>query len=390
MRVLHVIAAAAPRYGGPSTAIWPLTAALREVCGFTVEVATTDADGPSGRWTVDDLPPGAGAVHLFKRDHGETFKYSRALGRWLAAHARDYDLIQAHGQWNYPTATACRAARRARAPYLLRPCGMFSDYSWRHSRLKKQAYWWLTERANVHGAAGFHVTSPQEQQEVLRLGVTVPVEIIPLGIGDEAWTTPAEPDWLRRQCPKADGRLIVLFLSRLHPKKGIADLLLPAFARLSADAFLAIAGGEDGQAPAYPARVEREIDRLKLRDRVELIGAVPPARRWSAFDGAALFVLPSRAENFGLAVAEAMARGLPVIVASGVQFSEHVTACGGGAVVPPDADALAQVLDSWLADPARRTAAGQNGRRYVRETLCWRRTAQRLGDLYHRVRAQAP
>jgi glycosyltransferase involved in cell wall biosynthesis len=381
-----VIAAVAPRYGGPSTAIWRLSGALREVGGFRVEVATTDADGPRGVLAADALPAHAGIVHLFRRDRGETFKYSRGLGRWLADHARDYDLIHAHGQWNYPTAAACRAARRARVPYVLRPCGMFSDYSWGKSWLKKRLYWWLTERRNVRQAAAFHVTSPEEQQEVLRLGVRAPVEVIPLGVEAEAWSTPAESGWLRQQCPQAGDRPIVLFLSRLHPKKGVTDLLLPAFAKLAPDCFLVIAGGEDGQAAWYAAQVEDAVGRLGLRDRVALLGPVPPARRWAALDGAALFVLPSHSENFGQAVTEAMARGVPVVVTSGVQVAEHVAASGGGVVVPPDAAALAQALGIWLADPARRAAAAANGRRYTRATFSWRRTAELLGDLYRRVR----
>jgi glycosyltransferase involved in cell wall biosynthesis len=387
LRILHVIAAVAPRYGGPSTAIWPMAAALREVCGFTVEIATTDANGGAAPLTLDDLPAGAGTVHLFKRDRGETLKYSAGLGRWLAGHARDYQVIQIHGQWNYPTDASCRAARRFNVPYVLRPCGMFSDYSWQKSRWKKLAYWWLTERKNVLNAAGFHVTSCQEREEVLRLGVTAPVETIPLGIGNEAWSTPPDRDWLRRQCPKSGGRPVVLFLSRLHPKKGVIDFLLPAFTKLRTDAYLVIAGGQDEQVPGYAAQVGAEIDRLGLRDRVAVIGAVPPALRWAAFDGAALFVLPSHSENFGQVVVEAMARGVPVVLTPGVQVAEHVTRSGGGAVVPADPDALARGIDGWLTDPARRKEAGRRGRHHVRETFSWQRAALRLGELYERVRS---
>src|SRR5215469_3143099 len=109
MRVLHLIPAVAPRYGGPSTAIWPMVAALRER-GLEVEVATTDADGGERRLTKADLPQGGDGVHLFRYEYGETLKYSPQLGRWLASHARDYDVIQTHSNWNYPVAAACLAA----------------------------------------------------------------------------------------------------------------------------------------------------------------------------------------------------------------------------------------------------------------------------------------
>jgi glycosyltransferase involved in cell wall biosynthesis len=262
---------------------------------------------------------------------------------------------------------------------------MLSDFSWRSSRWKKRAYWWFRERSNVRHAAAFHVTSDGERQEVLRLGVTVPIELIPLGIGSDAWDARVEPGWLRDQCPQSGGRPIVLYLSRIHPKKGLTDFLLPAFAKLMTDAHLAIIGGEDSHAPGYSRIVEREIKRLGLDGRVTLLGPVPPERRWAAFDGADLFVLPSHSENFGIVVAEAMARSKPVVVTTGVQFAEHVAAAKAGAVVRPDVEELAAGLDLWLGDSSRRARAGESGRRYIQNHFTWRQTAERLADLYGRL-----
>ncbi|HVA49259.1 MAG TPA: glycosyltransferase [Pirellulales bacterium] len=390
MRILHVIPAVAPRYGGPSTAIWPMVGALRELDGLDVDVATTDADGPGGRLTEGDLPPtskniASGTVHLFRRTQGENLKYSRGLAEWLNGHAGDYDVIQTHSNWNHPVAAACRAARRAEVPYVIRPCGMLSSYTWRKSKWKKRAYWWLRERGNIRGAAGFHVTSEGERQEVLRLGVSAAVDVIPLGIGADAWETPVEPGWLREQCPQAGNRPIVLYLSRLHPKKGIVDLLLPALAQLKTDTFLVIVGGDDDHAPGYARQVKSEIGRLQLDGQVALLGPVPPSRRWAAFDGADLFVLSSHAENFGIVVAEAMARGKAVVVTTGVQFAEHVTASEAGSVIEPAASKLAASLDLWLAEPSRRTRAGECGRRYVQKHFTWRRIAEQLAELYRQV-----
>jgi glycosyltransferase involved in cell wall biosynthesis len=362
-----------------------MTSALRELGGIDVEIATTDADGASGRLTAADLPDRVGTVHLFERCHGETLKHSRSLDRWLNAHAGDYDVIQVHSIWNAPTASACRAARLATVPYIIRPCGMLSDFSWRSSRWKKRAYWWVRERGNVRHAAAFHVTSDGERQEVVRLGVTAPVEIIPLGIGSDAWDAPVESGWLRERCPQAGRRPIVLYLSRIHPKKGLTDFLLPALAKMKIDAFLAVVGGEDDHAQGYTRIVEQEIIRLGLEGRVTLLGPISAERRWAAYDGADLFVLPSHAENFGIVVAEAMARSKAVVITSGVQFAEHVVAGEAGAIVRPDIDELAIALDLWLEDHSRRTRAGESGRRYIRDHFTWRRTAVLLADLYERL-----
>lgn len=385
MRILHVIPAVAPCYGGTSAAIWPLVHSLREVPGQQIELATTDADGPHKRLPSKAIPQSAGVVHLFARERSEQFKYSSQLWGWLKMHACDYDLVHVHTNWNFPVAAACRAAMRASVPFLLSPHGMLSKYSWTRSSWKKAVYWRLVERRNVFRSAGFHVTSEEERREVLELGVNVPIGMIPLGIDEEAFDVPAQTTWLRGQCPEAGNRQIVLYLSRLHPKKGITDFLLPAFARLQSDAFLAMIGGEDAHAPGYASMIEKEVVRLGLKSRVKLLGPVPPAQRWAAFDGADVFVLPSHAENFGIVVPEAMARAKPVVVTTGVQFAEHVRLSEAGTVVRADAKELAAALDAWLFDEGARFRAGPLAKAYVKKTFCWRRTAERLVGLYQNV-----
>ena len=298
LRVLHVIPAVAPRYGGPSTNIWPMTAAVA-AAGVAVELATTAVDGP-GRITEADLPKNRVNTHLFDD--------APALRNWLRLNIRQYDLLHVHSLWNRVVAVACAEARRAKVPYVLRTCGMLSQYTWSRSWLKKRAYWWLIERRNVLGAAGFHATSGVEREDIRACGVRAPIAVIPLGVEQPALDKPADPAWLRRQCgPSAGEKPIILFLSRLHPKKGVADFLLPAFARLRTSAFLAIAGGVDDSTPGHGDEIRSVASQLGVNDRIALIGPVAPADRWAAFDGAAVFCLPSRSENFGLVVAEAMA-----------------------------------------------------------------------------------
>lgn len=125
-RVLHVIPSVAPRYGGPSTAVWPMTSALREA-GVDVELATTDRDG-AGRLSADDLPDGRVPTHLFPSPS--------ALSAWLRDHVSQYDLLHVHSLWNRVSAAACRAGRRAGIPYVIRPCGMLSAYTWARSPQK--------------------------------------------------------------------------------------------------------------------------------------------------------------------------------------------------------------------------------------------------------------
>src|SRR5262245_40283141 len=214
--------------------------ALAALPDLRVEVATTDADGP-GRLDPARLPAGRATLHLFRRDCSEQWKVSAGLWRWLRGHARDYDLLHVHALWTFSTAAACSAARRHRVPSVLRPCGMLSPYAWGRSGWLKQLYWAALERRNLAGASCFHVTSRAEAGEVARLGpaARAPAVVIPQGTDPQADRAERRPDALRRLCGgRAGDRPIVLFLSRLHPKKGVAEYLLPAFARLKADAFL--------------------------------------------------------------------------------------------------------------------------------------------------------
>lgn len=380
MRILHVIPGVARRYGGPSTVIGPLVAALNRLPDITAEIATTDADGPGGRLTTSDTPAGI-TTHLFRRGFSERWKYSRELGRWLDIHAGDYDIIHVHALWSYPSSAAAVAARRASVPYIVRPAGMLSPYTWGRGAWKKRLYWRLFERKTVFGAAAFHATSIDEANEIRAVRPEANVVVIPNGVEDCAFTAPVNPNELRRRCgPAADGRPILLFLSRLHPKKGLTDLLLPAIARNKRDAFLAIVGGEDEHAHGYEAEVRQTIARLRLSDCVGLLGPIEAGERWPLFDGADVFVLPSHSENFGIVVAEAMARGCPVLVTHGVQSHEHVTRAGAGLVVPATVAAVTDGLDRLLVGD--RDATRERGRAYARVHFDWDRIAEQLASVY--------
>jgi glycosyltransferase involved in cell wall biosynthesis len=347
-----------------------MTAALRDA-GVEVEIAATDQDGP-GRLTRDALPATAIPVHLFPG--------VRELGGWLEGQIGRFDLVHTHSLWNPHVAAACRTARRAHVPYVVRPCGMLSKYTWRRGWLKKRAYWWTVERRNIRGAAAIHATSDGELADVLACRVTAPVDVIPLGMEPAGFNTPVRQSWLRDRCgPAAGDRPIVLFLSRLHPKKGVTDFLLPAFAHLKADAHLAIAGGVDDSTPSYGIEVEKMVERLGLSGRVSLLGPVSPADRWAAYDGAAAFCLPSHSENFGIVVTEAMVRGCPVVAAEGVEAVQHVVAAGAGRKVPLDVAAIAAALDATLAESA---VLGRRGQEYVAAHLRWPAIARQIIDLY--------
>jgi glycosyltransferase involved in cell wall biosynthesis len=382
LKVLHVIPGIAPRYGGPSGVILAMVAALNQLDGVQTEVATTDADGPGGRLTSDDTPADI-PIRLFRRTCSEQWKVSLGLRNWLQRHARKYDLVHIHAVWSFATAAAARAADRAGVPYIVRPAGMLSSYTWERKGWKKRLYWNIIEKRTIQYAAAFHATSDAEAAEIRSVRPDARVFVIPNGVEDAAFVVPSARAALRQRCGPNVGELpILLFLSRLHPKKGIVDRLLPAVAAMRSPCFLAVAGGEDPHAPGYEHEVRQAIERLGLRERVAMLGQIAAADRWAMLDGAAVFVLPSHSENFGVVVAEAMARGCPVVVTDAVQLCAQVREAGAGEIVSGNVEALATALDRMILRPELRRDCGEAGRAYAQQHFRWNQIASLIHQMY--------
>jgi len=381
IRCLHVIPSISSAEGGPSLAIGPLCTSLNRIPGIHVEIATTVAE--SGVPNRETVSVNKTTIHRFARSNPRGVKHSRELTRWLRSRASEFDLIHIHTLWSLVSSSACRLAGSARVPYIIRPAGMLSPYSWAHGWLKKWLYWHCRDRRLVARAAALHATSAGEAAELRGMRLRPPVNMIPLGVDPQAWSTPADRGKLRQLCGPTAGDLpIFLFLSRLHPKKGVVDYLLPAFARLKRPAFLAIAGGADGSVPDYPCEIEAAIRDLGLSERVALLGPVAPADRWQLFDGATAFVLPSHQENFGIVVAEAMARGCPVVISDRVQSCDHVLASGAGRVIPLEIDSFASAMAELLEDEPTRTKMSRSGPPYARAELDWDSIATKIAEMY--------
>jgi glycosyltransferase involved in cell wall biosynthesis len=366
-----------------------MCAALNRLSGIEVELATTDADGAGSRLESSALPSGF-VTHLFPRTFSERWKFSAPLWSWLRGHCKDYELVHIHALWSFSSWAAGAAAYRGRVPYIVRPAGMLSAYTWSRRLGARHLYWMGCERRTVRRACAFHATSEAEAAECRSVHPGARAVVIPNGVDSEAWNLQPDDSLLRRQCgPNAADRPILLFLSRIHPKKGITDLLLPAFAQLKDDVFLAIAGGADPHETGYVERVRGEVGRLGLGNRVAMLGPVPASQRWHFFDGAAALVLPSHSENFGIVVAEAMARGCPVVVSDAVQAFEHVRSAGAGLVVPLDCDSLARALSRVVNDREARAQFGRAGRDYAALHFDWDRIAGKILEMYEACLSRA-
>ena len=376
MRVLHVIPGVAPRDGGPSVAIHAMARGVAAL-GADVAVVTTNADG-DGELPVPvdrDVIEASVTYRYFRRSLNGDWKFSLPLAAWLRHNVRRFDVVHVHALFSYATIPACRLAARAGVPFILRPLGTLDPWSLRQKRWKKTPYLRLVERRHLADAAAIHVTSPQEAEAVAALGFGSKTRLIPLGaeLGPE------------RAAPRTAPPLRVLYLSRIHEKKGL-PLLLDAVARLlraHPGAVEVVIAGRG--APEYERAMHAMCDELGIASAVRFVGHVDGAAKARTFDDADVFVLPSHTENFGIAVAEAMAAGLPVVVSDQVGLAESVQAADAGIVVPRDAAAIAGALERLMHDGAARERLGRNARALIAERFSWARTSEGLLALYREL-----
>jgi glycosyltransferase involved in cell wall biosynthesis len=379
-RILHVIPAIAPRYGGPSAATFGVCRALR-ARGVDTLVATTDADGP-GRLAVPIEQTGdyhGVPVIFFRRRFSEAFKWTWRLRAWLDAHVTGFDVVHIHAVFSHSSLVAGRACRAAGVPYIVRPLGTLDPWSVSRKWLQKQILFRAGVTDLLGGAAAIHYTSQDEM--TLAESAHAPAGrgvIVPLGIDDEVFQGNGS-DASVKSAP------YVLALSRLDEKKGL-DLLIAAFEDAAGRAAhtqwrLVIAG--DGPAD-YVARLRTIAASSPAASRITFSGWVAGAEKLRLLREASLFALPSHQENFGISVVEAMASGVPVLVTPGVNLARDIRDAGAGWVVERNQTAVAAALAAAMADEAEARGRGARARGFA-ERFRWPSVASRLIRMYDDV-----
>ena len=286
--------------------------------------------------------------------------------------------LHIHGLWETSTAVAAVAARRAGRPYLISAHGMLEPWALRNKRRKKQIYAALLERGNVAGARCLHALTEAEVDDYRRFGARQPIAVIPNGVSVPQGVS---PDLFFARFPDLHGKRIVLFLGRIHFKKGI-DLLVNAWNEIAPrfpGTHLVLAGPDfEGTRQA----IERRIAQLGLGASIRFTGMLAGAEKWSALAAAEGFVLPSYSEGLSVSTLEAMGMGLPVIVTTHCHLPE-VAAAGAGWEIPSETPALTSVLRDLLRNTAVcNREIGNRGRRLVGERFAWPAIGCHMNQLY--------
>ncbi len=338
------------------------------------------------------LTPKKVTIRQFAPDRQSSLLPSRDLYAHLAANVCEFDIVHIHGCWQHPSHYAARTASRSGVPYVLAPHGMLDAASLKMGRRwAKSIAWFLWDSAMLHGAAAVHCLNHAEVRCSPVLKKTRNV-IIGNGVPRAALSDlPVRGAWRAQNAALLGdpGRPIVLFMSRLHPKKGLERLLRSWTKLLGVHpaAVLVIAGTGDS---GYLQQVGSLIKEIGLQESVFLIGQVSGIAKWQAFVDADVFVLPSFQEGFSMAITEAMGAGLPVVITRECNFDE-VSQCKGGVIIEDgNMDSFVAAASRLLGDREERRRLGANGRNLISTQFTWEAAAQKLEQLYKTLATGVP
>lgn len=393
LRVLQIVPSISPVYGGPSQMVRGFAQALAEA-GAVVTILTTDANGDVGQPPLA-VPLGQPVseqdytVWYFRCAPWRRYKFSLALLQWLANHSQDFDIAHIHALFSPLSTAAATVARWRGLPYILRPLGTLDPADLQKKRWLKQVYGQLLERPNLAAATALHFTSQPEAEVSQRFGTDPPVLVIPLGVEPPP---PLDSATIRQQLVALaipTDRPLILYLSRLDPKKGL-DLLIPALVQLAETArpFHFVLAGANPQDPTYEQAIHARIAASPLGGCTTITGFVSGIPKMALLAAADLFVLPSYYDNFGIAVAEAMLAATPVVISKGVYIWSDIQHYQAGWICDLTGTDLVKTLQQALEDPTERNRRGRQAQQLATEHYNWATVAQQTLTAYDAILEQ--
>ncbi len=388
LKILQIVPSISLVYGGPSQMVRGFSHAL-SAAGADVTILTTDSNGDVDEAPLDvplstPLAEDNYTVYYFRCSPFRRYKFSLDLLQWLWQHAQEYDIAHVHALFSPVSSFAATVLRRRQVPYLMRPLGTLDPADLQKKKQFKKLYAAVLERPNLAGAAAIHFTSEQEERVSERFGTDTPGIVLPLGVSP---LPPAETEidvYQRFDIPR--DRPLILFMSRLDPKKGI-DLLLPALETLQQEGvnFHLVMCGANPQDREYEQSVYQRVENSDLRSHATLTGYVSGDTKAALLQAADLFVLPSYYENFGISVAESMLAGSPVVISDQVHIWNTIQQTESGWICECTVDSLTHQLRDALQRPDERIQRGLNAQHCAKDYYSWDAIAEQAIAIYQNL-----
>jgi len=358
MRVLHIISSIDRKAGGPSRSSQGLVAA-QEAAGIEAWLMTC---------VPGERPWLNGVKHFFE-----------GIDPVEAIEKVDPDLVHIHCIWDLRLHWAASACRRWGIPYVIAPRGMLEPWSLRQKKWKKRLAMWLYQRGDLMHAVALHATASSEGAQFRKLGFIQSIIESPNGIIVPEVLPPRDVHY-----SDPDGKHRVLFVSRMHPKKGVMELV-DAWSQVRPEGWLCelvyTVNGETER--EYEQKVKAYVMERGLVNAFVFTGPLMDDAKWAAYRRADLFILPTYSENFGIVIPEALYAGVPVITTRGTPWGELVEhKCGWWIDLPPHATLVAALREAIACPPAKLAEMGSRGRSLVEEKYLWPALGRKMKSQY--------
>lgn len=367
MKVLHTISGLDLSSGGPSFSVYLLVNELI-TNGIDAEILTFAAKGANNKIISEDY-----FIKTIKPPKNIKIPFSNSFYKYLKEN-NNHDIYHGHGLWQFPVHYMSIEARKKSKPYIITPRGMLRFWALEQSKLKKKIALWLYQKQDLNKAACLHATAKIEAEEIRSSGFNNPIAVIPNGLNLSLFP-------LRKEIIQKSKKTI-LYLSRIHPKKGIESLIkawtfVPPSIKNDWEIILAGNGEEK-----YINQLKRLANSYNLENDIKFVGPKYGQDKIDLFHNADLFVLPTFEENFGMAVAEALAFGLPVITTKGAPW-EELNIHNAGWWIDIGVEPLVRALtEATQVSDNERKQMGLNGRKLVEENYSIESVAQKMIQLY--------
>ena len=345
LKILQLVHTLDPKVGGVAAAVLALSRGLARR-GHKIDIVVLD--DPGAPWLANiGLPGQALGAGL------TSYRYSPNLLPWLEKHGGDYDRVIVNGIWQYLSFAAWRRYAGSGTPYFVFPHGMLDPWfkeTFPLKHLKKWLYWPWAEYRVLRDAAAVIFTS-EEERLLARKSFwlySAREKVSPLGVETPPTASAEVRDKFFERYPQLRNKRVLLFLGRLHPKKG-CDILIDAFAQIADDSVALLLAGPDQV--GWQAELQQRAEQLKVSTRVIFPGMLQGEMKRAALAATDAFVLPSHQENFGMAVVEALAAGLPVLISNRINIWREIDQDRAGYVEPDDFSGTARLLQRWIGAP---------------------------------------